>query len=160
MPKAKPKTKAAPKAAPKAASKPAPKKAAATKVAPKKTSQTTLKMKPAASKKRPRPDTEDEDEDSASDVSLHDNSLLSNTPPSAKKQKKAPAPKKTGAKPLREIENEAIAEAIDASMNLDGIDEPNPKKGSKATEQYQKVIYLWGSDIIRNMLIFWAAYPA
>lgn len=70
---------------------------------------------------------------------MHDDTLLSATPPSAKKQKKAPAPKKMGAKPLREIENEAIAEAIDASMNLDGTDEPKPKKGSKSTEQYQKV---------------------
>lgn len=46
-----------------------------------------------------------------------------------------------GSKPLREIENEAISEAIDASMHLNGADEPEPKpkKGSKSTEQYQKV---------------------
>ena len=44
-----------------------------------------------------------------------------------------------GAKPLREVENEAIAEAIDASMIMDGVDEPKAKKSSKATETYQKV---------------------
>ena len=42
-------------------------------------------------------------------------------------------------KPLREIENEAINEAIDASMNLDGSDEAKPKKKGKAGEEYQKV---------------------
>ena len=96
-------------------------------------SQTTLKP----TKKRPKPGTEDED--SEADPSLHDNSLLSNTPPSAKRPKKAPGPKKMGAKPLREVENEAIAEAIDASMIVDGADEPKAKKGSKSTETYQKV---------------------
>ena len=96
-------------------------------------SQTTLKP----TKKRPKPDTEDED--SENDPSLHDDSLLSNTPPSAKRPKKAPGPKKMGAKPLREVENEAIAEAIDASMMMDGVDEPKAKKGSKSTETYQKV---------------------
>ena len=44
-----------------------------------------------------------------------------------------------GAKPLREVENEAIAEAIESSMMMDGTDEPKPKKGSKSTETYQKV---------------------
>lgn len=103
-------------------------------------SQTTLKStKPPVSNKRPKPDTEDED--SVAEPSLHDDSLLSNTPPSAKKQKKAPGPKKTGARPLREVENEAIKEAIDASMVFDGADDPKPKKSSKATEQYQKVRY-------------------
>ena len=96
-------------------------------------SQATLKP----TKKRPKPDTEDED--SEGDPSLHDDSLLSNTPPSAKGPKKARGPKKMGAKPLREIENEAIAEAIDASMMVDGADEPKVKKGSKSTETYQKV---------------------
>lgn len=100
-------------------------------------SQTTLKP----TKKRPKPDTEDED--SEGDPSLHDDSLLSNTPPSAKRPKKAPGPKKIGAKPLREVENEAIAEAIDASMILDGVDEPKAKKGSKSTETYQKVSSPW-----------------
>ena len=104
-------------------------------------SQTTLKAKPAASKKRPKPDTDDENSD-PEDPSLHDDSLLSVTPPSAKKQKIAPGPKKMGAKPLREVENEAIAEAIEASMIYDGSDEPKPKKKSKATETYQKLTQL------------------
>ena len=108
-------------------------------------SQTTLKPP----KKRPKPDTEDEDSEVDRDPSLHDDSLLSNTPPSAKRPKKAPGPKKMGAKPLREVENEAIAEAIDASMMMDGVDEPKAKKGSKSTETYQKVSSLgsgnsWG----------------
>ncbi|KAK4695791.1 DNA topoisomerase II, partial [Lecanoromycetidae sp. Uapishka_2] len=146
-PAMKPKAKAAKATAPKAA-KPAPKvaskKTAAPKAVPKKMSQTTLKAKPAASKKRPKPDSENDDSDDEN-PSLHDNSLLSNTPPSSKKQKKAPRAKKMGAKPLREVENEAIREAIDASMVFDGADdEPDakPKKGSKATETYQKLTQL------------------
>ncbi|KAL9131448.1 MAG: hypothetical protein Q9217_000596 [Psora testacea] len=136
------KAKAIPRAAPKAAAKPraAPKKAPAAKPAPKKMTQTTLKAKPAT-KKRPKPETEDEDEDEDNPSAL-DNSLLSATPPSAKKPKKAAAPKRMGVKPLREIENEAISEAIDASMNLDGSPDTKPMKGSKATEQYQKLTQL------------------
>lgn len=138
------KAKAAPKAAPRAkaaAPKGRPKKDGATKPAPKKMSQTTSKAKPAASKKRPKPDTDDENSDPEGH-SLHDDSLLSVTPPSAKKQKRAPGPKKIGAKPLREVENEAIAEAIEASMIYDGSDEPKPKKKFKATETYQKLTQL------------------
>ena len=102
------------------------------KVAPKKMSQTTLKSKkPVVSRKRPKPDFEEEDSISER-LSLHDESLLSATPPSAKKQKKAPAPKKLSAKPLQEVENEA--------MGFDGTQDPKPKKGSKSTETYQKVI--------------------
>ena len=115
--------------------KPGTKRAPKDKAAPKKMAQTTLKAKPAT-KKRPKPDTEDEDDE---DPSLHDDSLLSATPPSAKKRKKGPGPMKMGAKPLREIENEAISEAIDASMMLDGAVDSKPKKAKKATEQYQKV---------------------
>ena len=139
----KPKAKAAPRSAPKSAAAPKgrPKKdPAAPKAAPKKTTLTTSKTKPAASKKRPKPDTEDEEP--VSDASLHDASLLSVTPPSNKKQKKAPGPKKMGAKPLREVENEAIAQAIDASMHFDDADDPKPKKGSKATDTYQKLTQL------------------
>ena len=132
------KAKAVPKGIPKAAAKPkaALKKAPAPKAAPKKMTQTTLNRK-SATKKRPKPDTEDEDEE---DPSLHDDRLLSATPPSVKKQKKATDPKRTATKPLREVENEAISEAIDASMVLDGSPDAKPKKSSKATEQYQKVI--------------------
>lgn len=113
----------------------APKKAAAAaKAAAPKMSQTTLKpKKPAASKKRPKPDTEDEDSAPERD-SLHDDSILSATPPSAKKQKKAPAPKNKATKPLQEVENEA--------MGFDGVEDPKPKKDSKSTETYQKVICL------------------
>ena len=131
-----------PKAKAKAAPKPAAKKTAAPKAGPKKMAQTTLKTKPVASKKRPKPDTEDENS-ADENPSLHDDSLLSVTPPSSKKQKRGPKPKKIGAKPLREVENEAIAEAIDASMHLDGAGEAKPKKGSKATETYQKVSCHW-----------------
>ena len=87
-------------------------------------------MKPAPSKKRPKPDTEDEDS-GPEDPSLNNDSLLSTTPPSAKKQKKAPTSKKTAAKPLREVENEAMGD--------DGADDLKPKKGSKSGETYQKV---------------------
>ena len=118
------------KAAPKA------KKAAAPKPAPKKATQAPTKPKPkTASKKRAKPDPEDEDEDeddSLQDPSLHDDSLLSATPPSAKKQKKAPAPKKAGGKPLTALQN-------DASV-LDGSVDVKPVKGS--TDKYQKVRHL------------------
>ena len=95
-------------------------------------SQTTLKpkIKSTASKKRPKPDTEDEDSTPERD-SLHDESLLSTTPPSAKKQKKAPAPKKSTTSALKEIENEA--------MNVDGGSDLKEKKSTKASDQYQKV---------------------
>lgn len=64
-----------------------------------------------------------------------DDSLLSNTPPSAKRQKTAPAKKPSG-KPLSEVENESFA--MDAS-------EAKPKAASKsktATETYQKLTQL------------------
>ncbi|MCJ1304555.1 DNA topoisomerase 2 [Hypocenomyce scalaris] len=129
VPVAKPKAKAAPKAALKKA-------AAGPKVAPKKAAQTTSKPKTAkvaASKKRPKPDSDGEDSDS-SNPPLRDESLLSATPPSAKKQKKAPAPKKAGGKPLQELENEAV--------NLDGTGDPKPKKGTGSSDQYQKLTQL------------------
>ncbi|KAI0409549.1 DNA topoisomerase [Xylaria palmicola] len=117
-PEPKPKAKAAAK---KAAPKPAAKSAS------KKLVQTTLKTTKAASKKRAKPDS-DSDEDAA-------DSILSHTPPSAKKQKKAPAPKKSSGKPLAEVENESIG--------LDGASEPKPKgKAKTATETYQKLTQL------------------
>ncbi|KAL8795613.1 MAG: hypothetical protein Q9195_001851 [Heterodermia aff. obscurata] len=132
-PKAKQKT-AAP--APKATVKKAPKATEkAPKAALKKLSQTTLstKVKPAPSKKRPKPDTEDEAEASDQDL-LDDGSHLSNTPPSAKKPKKAsaPKPKKSTMAALQEIQNEAF----------DGEAAPKSKKSSKATDQYQKLTQL------------------
>ncbi|KAG8528188.1 DNA topoisomerase 2 [Bacidia gigantensis] len=116
--------------------KPETKRVAKDKPAPKKTTQTTLKSKPK-SKKRPKSDSENEDED---EPSLSDASILSTTPPKAKKARKAVEPKKMGSKPLQEIENEAINEAINASM-VDGSP-AKPKKGSKSTDQYQKLTQL------------------
>jgi len=113
----------------------APKKPAAPKVpkakAPaKKMTQTTLKAGKPTTKKRPKPETDDEEEPSEPG-SQNDASVLSHTPPSAKKQKKGPASKKLGApKPLRDIENE--------SMQLDGPPD-KPLKKKTATEQYQKL---------------------
>ena len=83
--------------------------------------------KVAASKKR-KQDAEDGDSPSEG-PSIHDDSLLSVTPPGAKKQKKGPAPKKSSGKPLQEIENEAMASTSPSKA----------KKSSKATDQYQKV---------------------
>lgn len=91
------------------------------------------KVKPAALKKRPKPDSEDEESTPENDPKL-DDSVLSTTPPSAKKQKKAHVPSKSGAKPLKENDNEAC--------NVDGADDPKLKKGSKSTDQYQKVSVL------------------
>lgn len=100
--------------------------------------QTTLKTTKAAPKKRPKPDSDDEDQPSDID-SLQDASLLSNTPPSAKKQKKAPAAKKSSGKPLQDIANE--------SMNFDDDDDDDlpsmkPTKKKTVTEQYQKLTQL------------------
>ena len=101
----------------------------------KKMAQTTLKAKPA-SKKRSKADSEDEDN---AEPSLSADSLLSTTPPQVKKQKKALNKDRMASRPLREIENEAINEAIDASLVLDGSPDKKPKKASKSTDQYQKV---------------------
>ena len=65
--------------------------------------------------------------------SLHDDTLLSNTPPVAKKQKKAPAAK-SGSVPLAELENESHA--------VDGAAEPKAAKKKGATDQYQKLTQL------------------
>jgi DNA topoisomerase-2 len=94
--------------------------------------QSTLKTVKPATKKRPKPESDDEDPPSGID-SLQDASLLSNTPPSAKKQKKIPT-KKSGGKPLQDIANE--------SMNMDGGADPKPMKKKDATEQYQKLTQL------------------
>lgn len=115
------KAKAAPKALPR---KPT------TKAPPKKTAQSNSKSKSAITKKRPKPDTEDEGL-SPESPSQHDDSVLSMTPPSAKKQKRAPVTKKSGVNPLQENENEAFT--------VDGAGDAKSKKGPKHTEQYQKV---------------------
>lgn len=83
--------------------------------------QTTLTGGKVAPKKRPKPESDNEDD-----------GMLSSTPPSVKKQKKAPAKKSSG-KPLAEIEND--------EMLID--DEPAAPAASKtkktATETYQKL---------------------
>lgn len=65
---------------------------------------------------------------------MNDDSLLSNTPPSNKKQKKAPAPKKSGSAPLQEIENESFAN--------EAMVEPKPKTGGNVSDRYQKLTQL------------------
>ncbi|KAI1130516.1 DNA topoisomerase [Nemania abortiva] len=120
-PEPKPKAKAAPK---KAASKPAAKSAS------KKLVQTTLKTTKAVPKKRAKPESENDDDDDGDDGV---DSNFSHTPPSAKKQKKAPAAKKSSGKPLAELENE--------SVGLDGVSEPKAKSKT-ATETYQKLTQL------------------
>jgi len=117
-------------------------KLAAKKVAAPKPKQTTKKMtstaskagKPAralASKKRAKPDSDDENMDLDRD-SVNDDSLLSNTPPSAKKLKKVPLPKKSSGKPLESIENE--------SFGGDGIQEPRGDKGGAASKQKYQML--------------------
>ncbi|CRK43582.1 hypothetical protein BN1723_016219, partial [Verticillium longisporum] len=108
----------------KAAKAPAKKAPAAKKPAAKKLTQTTLKTA-AAPKKRPVSFSDDEA------------SGLSNTPPSSKKLKKAPAASKSSGNPLAEIEND--------SMALDEPSAPAPvAKGTKKTveETYQKLTQL------------------
>ena len=84
------------------------------------------------SKKRPKPESDDEDL-ASEHRSAHEDSLLSNTPPSAKKQKKVPGARKraAGSEPLQDLINEAAT--------LDGASDPKSKKSQSATEQYQKV---------------------
>lgn len=93
-------------------------------------------MKKAPAKKRAKPESDEEDDDadmSMGGSSLANGSILSSTPPSAKKPKKAPAPKKGSGKPLASLENEAAS--------LDGANDEVPlTKGSKdASQRYQKV---------------------
>ncbi|CAP97358.1 DNA topoisomerase II top2-Penicillium chrysogenum [Penicillium rubens Wisconsin 54-1255] len=120
----------APEPAPKPKAKAAPKKAAA-KPAAKKTTQTTLKTKPAAkaaaTKKKAKADSEDE----MSDIQMSDDdSLLSRTPPKAKK---TAAPKRAGSKPLADVENES--HGGDAAAD-------SASKSGDASEKYQKLTQL------------------
>lgn len=89
--------------------------------------QTTLKTTKSAPKKRAKTQTDDEDDAFDGD--------MADTPPNAKKQKKEPAAKKGGGKPLGEIEN-------DSFMQLDEPAAPKPSKGKTATETYQKLTQL------------------
>lgn len=110
----------------------APKKAAnAPKAATKKMTQTTLKpkAKSAPAKKKAKADSEDEMSDAhmSGDDDDDGDSLLSHTPPKAKK---ASAPKRAGSKPLADVENE--------SFGGEGASEAAGKNGN-ASEKYQKV---------------------
>ncbi|KAG9234935.1 putative DNA topoisomerase 2 [Amylocarpus encephaloides] len=133
---AKPKAKAAPKkaAVPKASK--ATKAPKVTKAAAKKMVQSTSKTTRApVSKKRPM--SNNDEEGSRSDDDPIDVSILSNTPPQAKKQKKALAKKQVGM-PLEDIENE--------SMNYDGSPDvkikPAKQDNKNATDKYQKLTQL------------------
>nr|POE53574.1 dna topoisomerase 2 [Quercus suber] len=118
------------KATSKAPTKKAP---AKSKAAPK---QTTLKVAKTAPKKRAKPESDVENSDVDLDA-VGDASLLSNTPPSAKRQKKAPAPKKAASKPLAENMNESFN--MDVSEDL--LPKPQKQKTS-ATDQYQRLTQL------------------
>lgn len=121
---------------------PAKKAALKAKAAPKQTTLKAPKTAPKAApkpRKRAQPDSDDENSDQ--DAATNDDSLLSNTPPSAKKQKKAPAPKKTASKPLAEIENESLA--MDDAAEDRPISKPgSKKKGGGSSGQYQKLTQL------------------
>ncbi|OAQ94789.1 DNA topoisomerase 2 [Purpureocillium lilacinum] len=83
-----------------------------------------IQAKPAT-KKRAKPESDDED-------SFGETSGFSHTPPSSKKQKKGPAPKKSSGVPLAELENDSMV-----------IDAPAQAKSKKtATETYQKLTQL------------------
>lgn len=127
----------APKKTSTAASKP---KAATKQTTLTKTTKAAPKAKaPAKPKKRAKADSDAENTDVDMD-SLNDDSLLSNTPPSAKKQKKAPVAKKAKtAKPLTEVENESFA-AMDVDVDMESA-AANAKKGG-SSEQYQKLTQL------------------
>lgn len=119
----------------------APKKttAAASKPKPAATKQSTLKVTKPAPKPRKRAKPGSDQENSDDDVEpLNDDSLLSNTPPSAKSKKGPPAKKsKIAPQPLMEVENE--------SFTMDGASSPKPQKATKAggaSEQYQRLTQL------------------
>lgn len=93
-------------------------------------------LKPKATTKAPtskkRPHHNSEEDVSENDANKFDGSVLSSTPPKvAKKMKKAPASKKSGAKPLADVANE--------SFSMDGAGESAPGKETGASEKYQKV---------------------
>lgn len=117
--------------------------AAKPKAAPKKT-QALPKTAKVAPKKRAKPDSdvENSDHDIGGRASADDASLLSQTPPSAKKQKKGPGPKMSSGKHLQPISNE--------SYGAEGADDVKSKKKLTATEQYQKVRYAEVLQMVPN----------
>ncbi|KAF2864297.1 type II DNA topoisomerase [Piedraia hortae CBS 480.64] len=121
----KPKAKAPAK---KAAAKPKATKPAASKA----TKQTISKMTKTQPKKRPVPETEEESEINA----MNDDSLLSNSPPAVKRQKKAPAAKATK-KPVADLDD-------DDDFAVDGAPDKaaKPTKKGTSSDQYQKLTQL------------------
>lgn len=110
-------------------------KPAATKA--KKLTQTTLKTKPAAkaTKKKAKADSENESSD-RDDIDDFLDSVMSTTPPSKPKAKKAPA-KKAGSKPLADVANE--------SFGGDGADDGEAEATTQtgAGDKYQKVNFVF-----------------
>ncbi|EGX92916.1 DNA topoisomerase 2 [Cordyceps militaris CM01] len=90
----------------------------------KKLTQTTLKPKAPAKKRKVISDDEDDVNDSAG---------FANTPPSSKKTKKAPPAKKSGGVPLAEVENDSMV--VDSTPKSAG-------KKKTATDTYQKLTQL------------------
>ena len=89
------------------------------------------------------PDSDVENTDlSINDESAGDGSHLSITPPSAKKQKKISAVKKTSGEPLQQIDNEMCGS--------EGVSKARPKKHLSATEQYQKVSLFKGKRFLKQ----------
>jgi DNA topoisomerase II len=91
--------------------------------------QTTLKSKAV---KRPKPESDNENSDGGQDYPQNGSSL-SNTPPSAKKQKKVALTKKTGGKPLEDLENESMVIDVPTAPISEKVD---------ATDRYQKLTQL------------------
>jgi DNA topoisomerase-2 len=102
--------------------------------------QTTLKAK-VASKKRPKPDSDDENNEPSDNFdSFGNGSGLSNTPPSSKKLKKAPAMKSGMSKPLRDMEDESMID--DDDFDEKPVAKKGPAKKKTVTDQYQKLTQL------------------
>lgn len=86
----------------------------------------------AGQKKRQKPDSDMENSDIDSDpIDSANGSILSLTPPSAKKQKKAAPPKRAAGKPLEPMCNE--------SYIVQNVSGSKAAKNVSASEQYQRV---------------------
>ncbi|KAI6915256.1 DNA topoisomerase [Hortaea werneckii] len=109
-------------------------KAPAEKAAPKSkaaSKQKTPRRLKAAPKTRRRAKPESDDENCDYESALNNDSLLSNTPPCAKKQKKGPAPKKDGKAPIVEIESGAF-NTYGAAIEDKPISKPGASKKKDA----------------------------
>ncbi|QIW97661.1 hypothetical protein AMS68_003179 [Peltaster fructicola] len=121
-----------PVAKPKAKAKALPKKATAPKPKPTKAATTTK----AAPKPKKSAKAVSDDENSDGDDAAHDDSLLSNTPPTKKPKKAAQPKQKAGSAPLAEIHNESFAMEDGANTP------PITKKKGNASDQYEKLTQL------------------